>query len=246
MKVILVIITVVLSGFLTNNAEDAAAILSKVDQTIFSLKDKSAEVEMVMINLKTEKTKIKKANFFQKGMDRKLFRYTYPKSDNGIATLTIPDAVYLYLPMFKKPKKITNMAEGNAFNKSDFSLEDMNTKYFSELYEPELMESTARYYILRLIPKDKKSSYKYQVATINKSTYYVEKMEYYNKKGERAKVSESEYVKIDNRWVVSTVSMTNLKKKHKTKFIMTNIKINTGLSDDLFTVENMVGGGKAK
>ncbi len=246
MKVIIAILTVVLSGFFANNAEDATAILSKVDQAIFSLKDKSAEVEMVMINLKTEKTKIKKANFFQKGMDRKLFRYTYPKSDDGIATLTIPDAVYLYLPMFKKPKKITNMAEGNAFNKSDFSLEDMNTKLLSELFDPELMESTPEYYILRLIPKDKKSSYKYQIATINKSTYCIEKMEYYNKKGERAKVSETEYVKIDNKWVVSKVSMTNLKKKHMTQFIMTNIKINTGLSDDLFTVENMVGDSKAK
>ncbi len=246
MKLIFTLATLFLIGVFTNNPDEATAILLKVDKTVFALKDKTADVEMVMVNLKTEKTKVKKASFFQKGMDRKLFRYTYPKSDDGITTLTIPGAVYLYLPMFKKPKKITNMAEGNAFNKSDFSLEDANTRYFSEIYTPELVGDNPTNYILKLVPKEAVPSYGYLVATINKTNFCVEKMEFYNKKGERAKVSVSEYIKIDKYWVVSSVSMTDIKKKHSTKFIMTNIKINTGLSDDLFTVENMVGGRKAK
>ena len=217
----------------------ASDILLKVDNTVFSIKDKTADVEMVMVNLKTNKEKVKKAEFFQKGLDRKLFRYTYPESDKGIATLTIPNQVYLYLPMFKKPKRITNLAEGNAFNKSDFSLEDMNTKFYSELYTPELLETNTTNYILKLAPKNE-MSYSYLIITVNKSTYCFDKVEFYNIKGEKSKVAVHKYIKIDNSWVTSSVSMTDLKKNHMTKFIMTNIKINTGLSDDLFTVENMV------
>ena len=228
-------------GFSTNSTESAGAILKKVDQNISKIKDKSADVEMIMTNLKSGSSKIKKAKLFQKGLDRKLFRYTYPKSDEGIATLTIPGAVYLYLPMFKKPKKITNLAESNAFNKSDFSLEDMNTKPYSSQYIPKLLKTNPTNYILELSPKEKEStSYSHLIITVNKKFFYIEKTEYFDKKNQKVKIATNEYKKIDNQWVVSTVSMENLKKKHSTKFLMTNIKINSGLSDDFFTVEKML------
>jgi len=222
-------------------SETATSVLSKMDQTLYSIKDKKADVEMVMINLKSGAKKIKKAKYYQKGLDKILFRYTYPKSDAGIATLTIPGAVYLYLPMFKKPKKITNLAESNAFNKSDFSLEDMNTKSYSELYTPKLLAPNAQAYLLELIPKDKNSSYSKLVVSIHKTRYYPLKIDYYTLKGERLKTATYEYINIGNSWVSNTVVMTNHKKNHRTKFIMTNIKVNSGLKDDLFSVENMVG-----
>jgi hypothetical protein len=106
MKRVLMLIGLILIGVLTYAGGDASAILLKVDNNNLVVKDKTADVEMVMINLTSGKEKVKKAELYQKGLDRKLFRYTYPESDKGIATLTIPDAVYLYLPMFKKPKKL--------------------------------------------------------------------------------------------------------------------------------------------
>ena len=222
-------------------ADNASSILAKVDKNMLAIKDKTAEVEMQMINLKNGSKKVKKAMLYQKGLDKKLFRYTYPDSDKGIASLTIPGAVYLYLPMFKKPKKVTNMAQGNTFNKSDFSLEDMVTKPYSELYTPKLIKTTDKAFILDLTPKDPdNSSYSHLVATINKVHYYPEKFEYYDKKNQKVKEAVNDYVKIDNYWIAQTVTMTNLKKNHKTIFTMKNIKINTGLKDDLFTVENMV------
>jgi len=229
--------TVLLSAFSPN---ETSSILAKIDQKQRAIKDKTANVEMQMINLKSGSKKIKKANFYQKGLDHKLFRYTYPKSDAGIATLSIPGAVYLYLPMFKKPKKVTNMAEGNAFNKSDFSLEDMNSKSYTELYTAAKLKDKDGNLVLDLKPKDSESSYSHIVAQFNKQYYYPEKFEYYDKKGVKLKIALYHHNKINGLWVVDQVNMTNIKKKHRTLFIMTNIKINTGLSDELFTVEKMV------
>ena len=229
--------TILLNSFTPSETE---RILAEIDKTQASIKDKTADVEMQMINLKSGKKKIKKANYYQKGLDHKLFKYTYPKSDAGIATLTIPGAVYLYLPMFKKPKKVTNMAEGNTFNKSDFSLEDMNSKSFSELYSAVKLKDENNIVVLDLKPKNSKSSYSHIVARFNKQYYYPEKFEYYDKKGTKLKVALYHHSKIDGLWVVNQINMTNVKKNHRTLFIMTNIKINTGLSDDLFTVEKMV------
>jgi outer membrane lipoprotein-sorting protein len=222
-------------------ADQASDILAKVDKNMMAIKDKTANVEMQMINLKNGSKKIKRAMLYQKGLDKKLFRYTYPESDKGIASLTISGAVYLYLPMFKKPKKVTNMAEGNTFNKSDFSLADMVTKPYSELYTPKLLKTTATAYILDLIPKDPENSpYKHLVATINKQYYYPEKFEYYDKKNVKVKEAVNKYEKVQGLWIAQTVTMTNLKKNHRTIFIMNDIKLNTGLKNDLFTVENMV------
>lgn len=240
MKIIIVTVLISFLGIASSYPETALSILTKVDQTVFSIKDKSADVEMQMINLKTGSKKIKKALLLQKGMDKKLFRYTYPASDNGIATLTVPEGVYLYLPMFKKPKKVTNLAESNALNKSDFSLEDAITKPYSELFIPKLAKTTPTHFILDLIPKDKSSKYSRIKAMINKSHFYPEKLEYFDLSNQKIKVATNKYIKMDNCWVVSSVSMKNIKKNHMTKFIMTNIKINSGLNDALFTVENMV------
>jgi outer membrane lipoprotein-sorting protein len=228
---------ILLSAF---SPDEASSILAKIDQAQQTIKDKMANVEMQMINLKSGSKKIKKANFYQKGLNHKLFKYTYPKSDEGIATLTIPGAVYLYLPMFKKPKKVTNMAEGNAFNKSDFSLEDMNSKSYTELYTAAKLKDKDGNLVLDLKPKNSESSYSHIVAQFNKQYYYPVKFEYYDKKGKKLKVALYHHSKINGLWVVDKINMTNVKKNHRTLFIMTNIKINTGLSDDLFTVEKMV------
>ena len=125
-----IIISIIGLLYLTSVSTDAAGqenantLLSKTDHTMFGVKDKSADVKMIMINLKNGKQKVKEATLLQKGTNKKLFRYTYPKSDSGIATLSLPDnQVYLYLPLFKKPKKITNLAQSNAFNHSDFSFQ---------------------------------------------------------------------------------------------------------------------------
>ena len=95
MKIFFTLLLAISLIFQTGKSEDAKTILSKVDKTIFAIKDKTSTVEMQMINLKTDSKKIKKAILYQKGLDKKLFRYTYPKSDNGIASLTLSDAVYL-------------------------------------------------------------------------------------------------------------------------------------------------------
>jgi outer membrane lipoprotein-sorting protein len=220
--------------------DEATNILKKVDKALSAIKDKTANVEMQMINLKSGKKKIKKAVYYQKGLDKKLFKYTYPKSDEGIATLNIPGEVYLYLPMFKKPKKITNIAESNRFNKSDFSLEDMNNKSYVELFTAKKLADETPNYVLDLKPKDSESPYSHIVAYFNKEHYYVTKFEYFDSKNIKLKVAIYDYINIESHWVVSTVSMTNLKKNHRSIFIMTDIRINTGLSDEVFTVENML------
>ncbi len=219
--------------------EDPTEILSKMDQIILAVEDKVADVEMEMTNLNSGKGNVKKALLMQKGADRKIFRYTYPESDRGIATLTLSGEVYLYLPMLKKPKKITNLAQGNTFNKSDFSLEDAAFIPYSEKFIPKWLEPIATSYVLDLNPKSGGISYSHLIVTVNKKYFYPEKIEYFDKKGKRVKEAIYKYKKINNYWIADVVTMTDLKKNHKTRITMSNVKLNQGLKDDDFTVDKL-------
>ena len=221
--------------------QDALSILKKMDQTALAVKDKSSNIEMILVNLKSGKEKVKKATILQKGRDRKLFRYTYPKSDEGIATLSLPNGeIYVYLPMFKKPKKITNLAD-SGLNNSDFSTDDMVVQLYAEDYNAKILETNGTAFVLDLNSKSDDEAYNHLIIHVNKKYYYPEKIEYYDKKGKLEKVSTSAYKKISGCWVTNEVTMEDVKKKHKTTIVMTDIKINQGLSDDEFTLEKLSG-----
>ena len=66
-------------------------LLKKMDQTASKIKDKSSNIEMILVNLNTNKEKITKAVIIQKEGDKKLFRYNFPTSDEGIANLSLPN-----------------------------------------------------------------------------------------------------------------------------------------------------------
>jgi len=235
-----------LTGGFSLAAQSADEILASMDQVLFAPRDKQLRLEMKMTDLKTGKTRVKKATIYQKGMDRKLFVYTYPPSDKGIATLSLPDALYIYLPMFKKPKKITNLAEGNSFNKSDFSLEDMASKPYADRYTAKLLKSTATAWVLELKPREQNPTYGKLVVTVNKAHRYPEKIEYYDKKGTKIKEGVYHYKQVGRYWVADKVEMTDLKKRHRTTITMDEIKVDQGLSDSIFTLEHLTRTGQAQ
>jgi outer membrane lipoprotein-sorting protein len=198
---------------------------------------------MILVNLKKTKeakNKIKKGFIKQKDNSKKMFRYTYPKGDVGIATLSLPNGdIYLYLPMFKKPKKITNLASSSKLNKSDFSFNDMSGSSFLESYYAKISHTNDLNYILDLTSINNDMPYNRLILIVNKKHFYIEKTEYYNDDGVLEKRSTSKYQKIDGHWVVNEVSMENVKKTHKTTIKLTDIKINQGMKDDEFTVEKL-------
>ncbi len=218
----------------------AQQILTKMDKVVYGPKDKVADVEMTMVNLSTGKKTVKKAILMQKGADKKLFIYTWPVPDKGIGTLTSGSDIYLYIPIFKKPKKITSLSESSTFNSSDFSLSDTPNSSYSQTYNPELLSSTKDAWILKLIPKSKNSNYGYLEVTVNKIHFYPEKIGYYGRNGTKIKEAVYNYIKPGKYWAAKEVTMKDLKKRHSTRIIMSNIKFDQGLKDSLFTSDNLV------
>jgi outer membrane lipoprotein-sorting protein len=234
------------AGVMDTNSQDAQAILTAMDKIIFSPKDKQGNVTMILTD-KAGKVKTREAVMMQKGNDKKLYRYTKPESQAGIATLSLSnDVMWLYMPAFEKPKKISMLAKGEAFNGTDFSYEDMVTTPYSDRYTPSLLGSDGNEYMLQLVPKSTKSSYSKIILSINKLYGYPVKMEFYNAQGKKFKEAVYRYEKVGKYWNAAEVEMKDLEKNHSTKTLLTNVKFDQDLSDDLFTVEKLMPTGTQK
>lgn len=220
-------------------AQDAKMMLEKMDEIIFSPKDKQGKVSIILINNKGNE-KVREAEMMQKGTDKKIYRYTSPESQAGIATLSLPDGMmWLYMPAFGKPKKISLLSKSQAFTGTDFSYEDMATTPYSDRYSPKYLEEKGDKYLLELSPVDDRSNYSKIIVHLNKSYYYPIRMEYFDRIGNKFKEANYKYTQSGKYWYAMEVIMADLNKQHMTKILLSDILFDQGLSDDLFTKEKL-------
>lgn len=219
-------------------AQDANSILKKMDDVMYSPKDMTGKNKIILID-KAGKQETREATIQQKGTDKRIFRFTSPASQAGIAVLSLPDDImYLYLPAFGKERRISTSVKSQNFAGTDFSYDDMEAKPYSEKYTPKLLKTEDNVFILELTPKGQSDNSKI-IVTVNKTNYYPEKMEYYDKGNNKIKEAKYTFKKIGNYWNAQEIEMTDLKKNHKTKMQMSDVKYDTGLTDDDFTVRKL-------
>ena len=123
-----------------------------MDNIVFSPKDKQGKVTIILTD-KTGKEKIREAEMLQKGPEKNCTGTQNLNRRQELRHLHFPDnMMWLYLPAFGKPKKISMLTKDQSFNNTDFSYEDMATTPYAERFTPELLESTEDAYLLNLVP----------------------------------------------------------------------------------------------
>jgi outer membrane lipoprotein-sorting protein len=238
-KLSIVSIFLLIGGMLSVNAQDANTILKKMDDVMYSPKDMTGKTKIVLID-KAGKENTREANIVQKGNDKRIFRFTAPASQAGIAVLSLPDDVmYLYMPAFGKERRISSSVKSQNFAGTDFSYDDMESVPFSKKYTPKLIKTEGDVYILELIPISPKSTYSKLIVKIHKTNYYPVTMEYYDRGNRKIKDAIYKFKKIEKYWNAEEIEMTDLKKNHKTKMIMSDVKYDIGLTDEEFTIRKL-------
>jgi len=238
MRVIL-FFTLIILGSLLASAQDAQVVLAAMDKIMFSSKDKSGKVTIILTE-KDGSEKVREAEMFQKGPDKKLYRYIKPESQAGIATLSLPDGVmWMAMPAFEKPKRISMLSKSQSFTGTDFSYEDMATTPYCDRFTSKITSTGADDYLLDLIPISGKSNYSKIILRVNKTNGYPIWMKFYNVQGRMFKEATYTYEKIGKYWNAKEVVMKDLEKNHSTTIRLSDVKFDQGLSDDIFKVENM-------
>ena len=212
-------------------------ILNKVDDVINAPKDQDYKVKLVLIDSKGSE-KEREMTMLQKGSDKRVVKFLSPADQKGIAFLSLPnDMMYLYLPAFKKTRRIASHVKNTNFAGTDFTYEDMEAIRYADKWVPELTSSENNKYVLQLLPKATGlSDYSKLVMTVRADNFYPERIDHYNKSGKLCKIMTRDGIEqIDGYWVCTESQMDDLKAKHKTRMIITGMKLDTGLSEDKFT-----------
>jgi hypothetical protein len=213
-------------------------------------------MDMELINSNGQKRVRSVVRFSQKDENKNtqmLIRFLSPADVKGSGYLSIEhsktdESRYLYLPALKKSRRISAGEDSDNFMGSDFTYEDLDEldldKFNFRLTGSEKVEDTDCY-VVEVSPDDatkKTSGYSKRVYFVNKETFVVHRIDFYDKRNTLFKNLTVKDIKpvYDNRiyrpyiWV-----MQNLKTKHQTVLKFQYFKINEKIDDDLFTVRSL-------
>lgn len=215
----------------------AVKILQGVDDVTNAPKDQNMSIKITLID-KDNKEELRELVMMQKGYDKRLAKFISPASQKGIAFLSLPDDVmYLYLPAFKKTRRIASHVKNTKFAGTDFTYEDMEAKMYSEKWIPELIKKDDKLYTLQLTPKkDVKTDYSKMIMEVRTDNFYPVKIAHFDKGNNLVKVMIREQIEKENGfWISKNYQMEDLKGKHKTKMMIQDVKFDSGLTDETFT-----------
>jgi len=236
-SILTLILVLIVSVQVKAQEPSALDVLRKVDSVINAPKDQSLKIKIIIID-KDGNEKEREAIMLQKGSNKRMIKFLSPADQKGIAFLALPgDIMYLYLPAFKKVRRIAAHIKNQKFAGTDFTYDDLGTINYTEEYNPRFIEKTEKFFVLELIPKKGiKKDYSKLKIWIRRDNFYPERVEYYDKKGDLQKIGEYRKIeKIGNYWVAREFEIHNLKEHHRTKSILVEVKFDTGLKDKLFT-----------
>ncbi len=222
-------------------AQNAEEIIKKTDDVLYSMKDQYSTVKIVNVD-KNGNQKVQKAIVIQKGSKKRIFRFTEPASQKGIAFLSLPDEVmYVYMPAFGKERRIASHVKNQNFAGMVFSYEDLESKLLSEKYSAKILQTDNESYTVELVPKpNEKSEYSKVIMKINKKEFYPITAEYYDKAGKKIKISEYTFEKKGKYWSPTVIKMIDLRKNQSTSMILESVEYDKDISDEEFTVRKLI------
>lgn len=187
-------------------------------------------------------TKVREMRVWQKG-EMRLSKFFEPPSERGLAFLALDDTNnFIYLPAFKKVRRIAAHVRNQNVMGTDLTYEDSSLTRYLDDYTATVIAETNTLWKLELTPlSGAKVSYSKLHVVVNKARDTIEKIEYFNKKGEKSKFEIRDQYKNyhEKYWFPHRIMVTSLKDSHKTIMENSFPKYDEELPDYIFTTRNL-------
>lgn len=206
--------------------------------------DSTNELQMVLRNRQGEEStrELRSQNLeVPEDGDKLLIIFDRPRDVSGTAFLTFthktgPDDQWLYLPALNRVKRISSNNKSGPFMGSEFAYEDLTSQEVEKYTYQYLREETVNgldSYVVERYPVDPRSGYTKQVVWYDTEHYRVQKMEYYDRKGDLLKTLTYEGYRqyLDQYWRSDRMFMQNHQTGKSTQLVWSEYQFNTGLED---------------
>lgn len=243
MNKILLILTFMSSAFSQTGFEIAKMVDEKP-----SPMDMSSKTKMILTNKKGKSRSNAMMSKSVDGNKKQIIWFLEPKDDKGVAFLKIEhdnkdDEMRMWLPAFKKVRRISSKKKGDAFMGSDLSYEDLSSRDLDENQYNRLDDGTVNgkdCYVLEILPKAQaKSAYAKHISWIDKLTLMGVKEESYDKRGKLKKKKEYEFQNMKGYHVMKRVYVEDVQKNHSTEVTFSEIEVDSGIRENLFQEKNL-------
>ncbi len=206
-------------------------------------KNLSNTIKMKLIN---SKGKIRTNKMISKSIDKnrkQIIWFLEPKDDRGVAFLKIEekgkeDQMRMWLPAFKKVRRISSKKKGDSFMGSDLSYEDLSSRDINDYTYKRLKDDLINNidcFVLEILPKQElKSSYLKHVLWVDKSNMTIIKEKSYDQIGELKKNKLFSYQIINDYYIVKQILVQDIKKKHTTEVTFSNTLVDVPIKKNLF------------
>ncbi len=156
------------------------------------------------------------------------------------------DDQWIYLPALKKVKRISSDSKGDYFMGSDFTYDDLGDRKPTDDTHKILREEKVNgedCYVIESHPKNKDYMYSKTLTWVIKGKWIGLQKKFWDEDGDYLKsLHIKKYDKIQGFWMIERVEMDNVQSNHKTIMKLSNIKINSGIRNNMFTERMMKRG----
>tara|TARA_B100002052_G_scaffold42362_1_gene34604 strand:+ start:10074 stop:10817 length:744 start_codon:yes stop_codon:yes gene_type:complete len=210
--------------------------------------DISSDMNMEITNKKGRKRTLKVKSISKDNSEKQILWFLSPADDKGIAYLKIEhknkdDEIRLWLPAFKKIRRISAKKKADSFMGSDLSYEDMTSRQIEDYNFTIIKEDNINNqdcYVMKSEPKKGiKSEYSQHLTWVTKDKYLPVKEESYDNENKLLKAKSFKYVNLNSFDLVSEIFVENMQKKTNTLLKLSNLRVNTNVKDNLFQEKNM-------
>ncbi len=241
----IITIAIVISSFLFSQTGYEIAKMVDEKPTPF---DMSNRTKMILTNSKGKSRVNEMVSKSMDGNEKQIIWFMEPKDDRGVAFMKIEhdgkdDEMRMWLPAFKKIRRISSKKKSDSFMGSDMSYEDLTNRDLDENEYNRLEDQTVNEidcYVLEIVPKkEAKSSYSKHISWIAKKGLYAVKEESFDKRGILLKIKEFTFRKMKEYFIVERVYVENVQKQHSTEVTFIDVQVDTGISEKLFQEKNL-------
>lgn len=178
---------------------------------------------------------------------QRLLKMLYPGDVKGMQILVQSQSeMYIYLPAFRKVRRIAGHVRNQGFLGSGFTYDDMSIAYWSKSYKVKMQRETSKHWLvdLKAIP-GRKALYAHMRIRIRKDIGYADRFQYFNRHGKNYKTQ---------KW--SGYTLCNKAKTHcnPTRIVMiehtrgnrismlknTKVRYKKRYSDRVYTIRNLL------
>jgi outer membrane lipoprotein-sorting protein len=206
-------------------------VLDKVEASLTGYSDQSATAEVTLgkIDGGVEETRIMK--LWSAGKNRRVVKFASPPNVRDIGILVkSSDEMYIYLPAYKKVRRIQGSMKDQNFQGTDFSYREIGSFEYSDNYDSRVVKEDEKNITLELTKKPNSDAFYTRIIMyVDKEHYLPLKLEMYVKEEARKVLTILQREKKEKYWILTHIRMEDLLKKHYTEMKMKDVIFDTGL-----------------